>query len=121
MYALIREYRLATSVAEAVRFELTMGCPMPPFQGGALDRYATPPMHNEYSTGDVLARDYRHDALSIAVYVCRGRVGPRCAVLKYPWPICKYAHKQGAYCELRQEFHPLCIRTKATEGSVRCD
>ena len=29
--------------AEAVRFELTIPFGMPPFQGGALDRYATPP------------------------------------------------------------------------------
>src|SRR3989344_6558093 len=30
-------------IAEAVRFELTIPFGMPPFQGGALDRYATPP------------------------------------------------------------------------------
>lgn len=31
------------SVAEAERFELSIPCGMPPFQGGALDHYATPP------------------------------------------------------------------------------
>lgn len=41
--------RYFLSRAEAVRFELTMGCPMPPFQGGALDRYATPPMRRKYN------------------------------------------------------------------------
>src|SRR3989338_9335850 len=30
--------------AEAERFELSMPCGMPPFQGGALDHYATPPL-----------------------------------------------------------------------------
>src|SRR3989344_1731483 len=32
-------------IAEAERFELSIPCGMPPFQGGALDHYATPPMH----------------------------------------------------------------------------
>ncbi len=36
-------------MAEAVRFELTMDCSMPPFQGGALDRYATPPGREKYT------------------------------------------------------------------------
>src|SRR5262245_26817740 len=38
--------RLQTSpaaVAEAVRFELTKGCPLPVFKTGALNRSATPP------------------------------------------------------------------------------
>jgi hypothetical protein len=45
----LKKFKVA-NLAEAVRFELTVGCPTPPFQGGALDRYATPPMHKEYST-----------------------------------------------------------------------
>ncbi len=31
--------------AEAERFELSKVLPLPPFQDGALDRYATPPIH----------------------------------------------------------------------------
>ena len=30
-------------LAEAVRFELTKGCPLPVFKTGALNRSATPP------------------------------------------------------------------------------
>lgn len=32
--------------AEAERFELSIPFGMPPFQDGALDRYATPPKYN---------------------------------------------------------------------------
>ena len=31
------------ALAEAVRFELTKGCPLPVFKTGALNRSATPP------------------------------------------------------------------------------
>jgi hypothetical protein len=32
-------------LAEAVRFELTKGCPLPVFKTGAIDHSATPPWH----------------------------------------------------------------------------
>ena len=34
---------IGTLLAEAVRFELTKGCPLPVFKTGALSRSATPP------------------------------------------------------------------------------
>src|SRR3989344_6748977 len=36
-------------LAEAERFELSIPCGMPPFQGGALDHYATPPCLTTYN------------------------------------------------------------------------
>src|SRR3989338_3516812 len=38
-----RTHSFSRVVAEAERFERSMPCGMPPFQGGALDHYATPP------------------------------------------------------------------------------
>src|SRR5690606_37086654 len=35
----------ARYLAEAVRFELTNGCPLPVFKTGAIDHSATPPWH----------------------------------------------------------------------------
>ena len=37
---------LRLSLAEAVRFELTNGCPLPVFKTGAIDHSATPPRRN---------------------------------------------------------------------------
>ena len=34
---------IVTSIAEAVRFELTIPFGMPPFQGGGINHYPTPP------------------------------------------------------------------------------
>ena len=35
---------IVTSIAEAVRFELTIPFGMPPFQGGGINHYPTPPL-----------------------------------------------------------------------------
>lgn len=42
-------------MAEAVRFELTNGCPLPVFKTGAIDHSATPP---EYWNGFDSHMDY---------------------------------------------------------------
>src|SRR5581483_8305503 len=48
--------------AEAVRFELTIPCGMPPFQGGALDHYATPPLISFWKASPLLY-----------LFICRSR------------------------------------------------
>ncbi len=37
------------TTAEAERFELSMPCDMPPFQGGGINRYPTPPINTIYT------------------------------------------------------------------------
>ena len=43
-------------MAEAVRFELTNGCPLPVFKTGAIDHSATPPVCRRQGAGCIAAR-----------------------------------------------------------------
>ncbi len=51
-------------MAEGEGFEPSKGCPLPPFQDGALGHYATPP-HSEYYTDKMLIRGHM-----LVLYIC---------------------------------------------------
>ena len=76
--------RLATAflphMAEAERFELSVDCSTPPFQGGALDRYATPPPYVGIAIYNTITSLLCKSGTIFAHYLPAGRQGPLCDV-----------------------------------------